>query len=84
MSIKKEIVMPEYLKKISSYIAIGPHGIVPLNYVVEINLAKDKAIIEAIKKDPAFAERFQISMLTPVKTEELAKHKAGCAVISLK
>jgi hypothetical protein len=84
MSIKKEIVMPEYLKKISSYVAIGPHGVVPLNYVVEIDLVKDKAIIEAIHKDAAFAERFKVSMLTPIKTEELAKHKTGTVVITLK
>ena len=82
---KKELVaIPEYLVKLVSYIVIGPHGKIPLNYVVQIDLAKDKAVIERIKSDPQFAKRFNVSSVTPLKLEELEKMKAGTVAITLK
>jgi len=81
---KKLVGIPEYLIKVGSYIQIGPHGIIPLNYVVEIDLAKDRAVLERIKSDPQFAERFTVSAMTPVKLEDLEKMKAGTVAITLK
>ena len=82
---KKEIVgIPEYLIKLGSYIELGPKGVIPLNYVIQIDLAKDKAIIDKIKSDPQFAERFTVSALTPVKIGELEKMKAGTVAITMK
>jgi hypothetical protein len=82
---KKEIVaIPEYLVKLGSYIVIGPHGKIPLNYVVQIDLAKDKAVLERIKNDPQFAKRFNVSCVTPLKIEELEKMKSGTVAITLK
>jgi hypothetical protein len=83
-SIKKELVIPEYLVKIGSYITIGPHGKIPLNYVVEIDLAKDRAVIDRIKADPQFAERFTVSAVTPVKIADVEKMKTGKVVITMK
>ena len=84
MTKKKLVGIPEYLIKVGSYIQIGPHGIIPLNYVVEIDLAKDRAVLERIKSDPQFAERFTVSAMTPVKLEDLEKMKAGTVAITLK
>jgi hypothetical protein len=82
---KKEIVgIPEYLVKLSSYIVLGPHGKIPLNYVVQFDLAKDKAVIERIKSDPEFAKRFNVSCVTPLKLEDLEKMKSGTVAITLK
>jgi hypothetical protein len=82
---KKEIVaIPEYLVKLGSYIVVGPHGKVPLNYVVQFDLAKDRAVIERIKNDPQFAKRFTVSAITPLKLEELEKMKSGTVAITLK
>ena len=70
---KKELVgIPEYLVKLGSYIEIGPHGRIPLNYVIQIDLAKDRAVIDRIKGDPQFAERFTVSAITPLK---LGRHR---------
>jgi hypothetical protein len=83
--IKKELVgIPAYLIKLGSYIQIGPHGPIPINYVVQIDLAKDKAVLERIKADAQFAERFTVSVMTPVKLEEAEKMKTGTVVITLK
>ena len=85
MSEKKNIVnIPEYLVKLGSYIVLGPHGKVPLNYVVQFDLAKDKAVIERIKSDPQFAKRFNVSFITPLKLEDLEKMKSGTVAITLK
>ena len=82
---KKPIVeIPEYLVKLGSYIVVGPNGKVPLNYVVQFDLAKDKAVIERIKSDPQFAKRFNVSAITPLKLEELEKMKSGTVAITLK
>ena len=80
----KEIAIPEYLVKLGSYIVIGPHGKIPLNYVVQFDLAKDRAVIERIKSDPQFAKRFNVSCVTPLKVEELEKMKSGTVAITLK
>ena len=81
----KEIVaIPEYLVKLGSYIVVGPHGKIPLNYVVQFDLAKDKAVVERIKSDPQFAKRFNVSCVTPLKVEELEKMKTGTVAITLK
>ena len=83
--IKKELLaIPEYLIKLGSYITIGPHGRVPLNYVVELDLAKDKAVLERIKADPQFAERFAVSCVTPMKLADVEKMKTGKVVITMK
>ncbi len=82
---KNKIVnIPEYLVKLGSYIVIGPHGKVPLNYVVQFDLSKDRAVVERIKSDPEFAKRFNVSCVTPLKVEELAKMKSGTVAITLK
>jgi hypothetical protein len=82
---KKELVgIPEYLVKLGSYIEIGPHGVIPLNYVVQIDLVKDRAVIERIKGDPQFAERFTVSAMTPLKLEDAEKMKTGTVAITLK
>ena len=81
---KKELAIPEYLVKLGSYIVIGPHGKIPLNYVVQFDLTKDKAVIERIKSDPQFAKRFNVSCITPLKLEDLEKMKAGTVAITLK
>jgi hypothetical protein len=80
----KELAIPEYLVKLGSYIVIGPHGKIPLNYVIQIDLAKDKDVIERIKGDPQFAKRFNVSCITPLKLEELEKMKSGTVAITLK
>ena len=81
----KEIVnIPEYLVKLGSYIVIGPHGKIPLNYVVQFDLAKDKAVIDRIKGDPQFAERFTVSAITPLKLADIEKMKTGTVAITLK
>jgi hypothetical protein len=80
----KELSIPEYLVKLGSYIVIGPHGKIPLNYVIQIDLIKDKAVIERIKSDPQFAKRFNVSSVTPVKLEDLGKMKTGTVAITLK
>ena len=83
--IKKELLaIPEYLVKVGSYITIGPHGVIPLNYVVQIDLAKDRAVLERIKADPQFAERFTVSAVTPVKLADVEKMKTGKVVITMK
>ena len=82
---KNELVnIPEYLVKLGSYIVIGPHGKIPLNYVVQFDLAKDKAVIDRIKSDPQFAKRFNVSSVTPLKLEEMEKMKSGTVAITLK
>jgi len=81
---KKELAIPEYLVKLGSYIVIGPHGKIPLNYVVQFDLTKDKAVIERIKSDPQFAKRFNVSCITPLKLEDLEKLKSGTVAITLK
>lgn len=82
---KKDLVgIPEYLVKLGSYIVIGPHGKIPLNYVVQFDLAKDRAVIDRIKGDPQFAKRFNVSCITPSKVEDLEKMKAGTVAITLK
>jgi hypothetical protein len=81
----KEIVaIPAYLKKLSEYIILGPHGIIPLNYVVEIDLVKDQAVIERIRNDPQFAERFHVSAVTPMKVEDLGKMKTGKIAVTIR
>jgi len=81
----KEIVaIPAYLKKLSEYVALGPHGIIPLNYVVEVDLTRDKAVIERIRSDPQFAERFNVSAVTPMKFEDLGKMKTGKIAVTLR
>ncbi len=84
IDIKKDLVLPEYLVKLGSYMTIGPHGKIPLNYVVQIDLTKDKAILERIKNDPQFSERFTISKMTPVKVDEAEKMKTGTVAVTLK
>ena len=82
---KKELVgIPEYLVKLGSYIEIGPHGKIPLNYVIQIDLAKDRAVIDRIKGDPQFAERFTVSTMTPLKLGDIEKMKTGTVAITLK
>ena len=76
--------IPAYFKKLGSYIAVGPKGLVPLNYVVEIDLVRDKAIVDKMKNDPQFAERFSVSALTPMKINELDKIKTGKIAVSIK
>jgi hypothetical protein len=82
--IKKDLVLPEYLVKLGSYMTLGPHGKIPLNYVVQIDLTKDMAILERIKNDPQFSERFTISKMTPVKVDEAEKMKTGTVAVTLK
>jgi len=78
------VVMPEYLKKLSDYVMVGPNGIIPLNYVIELDLARDHAVIERIRSDKQFAERFSISAVTPMKVEDLGKKKTGKVAVTLK
>jgi hypothetical protein len=81
---KKLVGIPEYLVKLGSYIKIGPHGGGPPNYVIQIDLAKDKEVIARIKGDPQFKERFNVSIMTPAKLEEIEKMKSGTVAITLK
>ena len=81
----KQIVnIPHYLDKLGSYIIKGPHGGGPPNYVIQIDLAKDKEVMQRIKEDPQFKERFNVSILTPAKLEEVEKMKTGTVAITLK
>jgi hypothetical protein len=82
--IKKEYALSEYLVKLGNYVLVGPGGIIPLTYVVQIDLSKDKAVLERIRKDPQFSERFTLSTMTPVKVEEAEKMKTGTVAITLK
>lgn len=81
---KEYLAIPEYLVKVGSYIKIGPRGPIPLNYVVEIDLFKDRAVLERIKADPQFAERFTVSTVTPAKLADIEKMKTGKVVITMK
>jgi hypothetical protein len=84
LDIKKEHALSEYLVKLGNYVIVGPGGIIPLTYVVQIDLVKDRAVLERIKKDPQFSERFTLSTLTPVKVEDAEKMKTGTVAITLK
>jgi hypothetical protein len=77
-------IIPHYLDKLGSYIPKGPHGGGPPNYVIQIDLAKDKEVMQRIKDDPQFKERFNVSIMTPAKLEEIEKMKAGTVAITLK
>jgi hypothetical protein len=81
---KEMVGIPAYLIKLGEYIELSPQGIIHTNYIVQMDLAKDKAILERIQSDHQFAERFQISVLTPTKVEDVAKMKAGTVAITLK
>jgi hypothetical protein len=76
--------IPHYLDQLGSYIIKGPHGGGPPNYVIQIDLAKNKEVMQRIKEDPQFKERFNVSIMTPAKLEEVEKMKAGTVAITLK
>jgi len=81
--LSRTVVMPEYFKKLSDYVIVGPKGLVPLTYVVEVNLS-DRLVVEKMMRDPEFKARFQVSAVTPMNLEDLGKAKTGKVVVTLK